>query len=114
MGDLSYLWPYLTLLLVGVLPNEAWRILGMVVGRSLDEKSEPFVWLKAVATALLAVVIAQLILSPPGQLASPSLAVRLGAAVVGFLGFLLLRRSTIAGVLIGAATLVIGALMLPG
>lgn len=113
MGDLSYLWPYLALLLVGVLPNEAWRILGMVVGHSLDEKSEPFVWLKAVATGLLAAVIAQLILSPPGQLASLSMAVRLGATVAGFLVFVLLRRSAIAGMLIGVGALVVGGLLFP-
>lgn len=114
MGDLSSLWPYLALLLVGVLPNEAWRILGMAVGRSLDENSEPFVWLKAVATGLLAAVIAQLVLSPPGQLASLPISVRLGATLAGFLGFLLLRRSTLAGLLIGVGALVVGALVFPG
>jgi hypothetical protein len=100
--------------LVGVLPSEVWRIVGMAVGRSLDEKSEPFVWLKAVATGLLAAVIAELVLAPPGQLAALPISVRLGATLAGFLGFLLLRRSTFSGLLIGVGALVIGALLFSG
>lgn len=114
MSYLSNLWPYFALLLAGVIPNETCRVIGIVVGRSVDEKSEPFVWLKAVATALLAAVIAELILSPPGQLASVTISVRLGATFAGFLGFLLMRRSTIAGLLIGVGGLILGGLAFPG
>ena len=64
--------PYLALVLVGFLPNEIWRVLGIVIARGLDESSELLVWVRAVATAVLAGIIAQLILSPPGALASGS------------------------------------------
>ena len=34
------LWPYFVLILVGYLPNEIWRVLGLVLARGLDEDSE--------------------------------------------------------------------------
>ena len=105
--------PYLALVLVGFLPNEVWRILGIVVARRLDEESEFLVWVRAVATAVLAGVVAQLILMPPGALADVRLAVRLGAVVTGFLAFLCVRRSVFVGVLVGEITLVVAALTWP-
>ncbi len=110
VGDLG---PYLALVLVGFVPNEIWRILGIVIARGLDEGSELLVWVRAVATAVLAGIIAQLILTPPGALATVSLAVRLAAVVIGFLAFLLTRRSVFIGVLAGEVALVLGALMWP-
>jgi len=62
--------PYLALILAGFLPNEFWRVLGLVLVRGLDEKSEVIVWVRAVATAMLAAVLAQLILSSSGALAA--------------------------------------------
>ena len=59
------LWPYVVLILVGFLPNEVWRMLGILVARGLDEDSELLVWVRAVATAVLAGVISQLVLTPP-------------------------------------------------
>ena len=61
--------PYLVLLLVGFLPNEIWRLLGVWSARGIDEDSELIVWVRAVATAVLAAVIAKLTLVPPGALA---------------------------------------------
>jgi hypothetical protein len=107
----SALDPYLALILVGFLPNEIWRWIGVVIGRGLDEESEIVLWVRAVATALVAGVIARLVLLPPGALASVPLAVRLTALAAGFLAFLLVRRSAFAGVLVGEAALVAGALL---
>jgi Branched-chain amino acid transport protein (AzlD) len=100
---------YALLLLVGFLPNEIWRMLGLVVGRGIDEDSEFFVWARAVAIAVLAGVIAKIILLPPGTLASVPLAVRLGAIGCGLLAFLLVRRSVFAGVVAGEIVLTLGA-----
>jgi hypothetical protein len=102
--------PYLALILVGFLPNEIWRWLGVVLGRGLDEDSEIIMWVRSVATALVAGVIARIVLFPPGALASVPIGVRLTAMAVGFLAFLLIRRSAFAGVLVGEAVLVAGAL----
>jgi len=104
----SALWPYLSLVFVGFLPNEIWRVLGLVLARGLNEDSEIVVWSRAVATAILAGVIAQLILFPAGALAGIPLSVRVGAAVFGFLAFLVVKRSVFAGVLAGEAALLAG------
>ena len=102
------LWPYLVLVIVGFLPNEIWRALGLVLARGLNEDSEIVVWSRAVATAILAGVIAKLIVFSSGALDSIPLPVRIGAAACGFLAFLLARRSVFAGVLIGEAALLLG------
>jgi hypothetical protein len=102
------LWPYLVLLLVGFLPNEIWRVLGLVLARGLNEDSEIVVWSRAVATALLAGVVAKLILFANGALTTVPLSVRVGAAVVGFLVFVLLKRSVFGGVIAGEAALLAG------
>ncbi len=105
---LADLWPYLVLILVGYLPNEIWRVLGLVLARGLNEDSEIVVWSRAVAIALLAGVIAKLILFANGALTTVPLSVRVGAAVLGFVAFVLLKRSVFAGVLAGEAALLIG------
>src|SRR5215467_10288050 len=97
--------PYLVLILVGYLPNEIWRVLGLVLARGLDEDSEIVVWSRAVATAILAGVIAKLILFPSGALANIPLVVRVAAAACGFAAFVGIRRSAFAGVLVGEAVL---------
>ena len=101
---------YVLLVLVGFLPNEIWRMLGLVVARGIDEDSELFMWARAVATAVLAGVIAKIILFAPGALAGVPLVIRLGAIACGFAVFLLVRRSVFAGVLVGEIVLIIGAL----
>jgi hypothetical protein len=106
------LMPYLVLILVGFLPTEIWRMLGLVVARGVDEASELLVWVRAVAVAVLAGVIAKLIMFPPGALAQVPLAVRLTAIAVGFGGFLLVRRSVFAGVAIGEVVLIAAANLL--
>jgi hypothetical protein len=108
MRELS---PYLLLLLVGFLPNEIWRWLGIVLARGLDEDAEPVVWVRAVATAVLAGVIARIIVLPPGALAGVAMPVRVAAMALGFAGFLALRRSALAGILIGEGALMLGAVL---
>ena len=68
-ATVAELWPYLLLILVGYLPNEMWRMLGLVLARGLNEDSEIVVWSRAVATAIIAGVIAKLILFAAGALA---------------------------------------------
>ncbi len=106
MADIG---PYLALILVGFLPNEVWRVLGLVLVRGIDEQSQIIVWVRAVATAILAGVLAQLVLASSGALAAIPLGVRVGAAVAGFAAFLALRKSVFAGVVVGEVTLLAGA-----
>lgn len=105
---MDVLWPYLLLVLVGFLPNEVWRALGLVLARGLNEDSQIVVWSRAVATAIIAGVIAKLILFSGGALATIPLGVRVGAAVLGFAAFLAVRRSVFVGVAAGEAVLLIG------
>jgi branched-subunit amino acid transport protein len=109
MNGLADLSPYLVLIAAGFLPNEVWRMLGIVVAHGLDEGSELVTWVRAVATGLLAGVVAKIILFAPGALADVHLSVRLLAIGIGFVVFLLVRRSVLAGVLAGEAVLILGA-----
>lgn len=92
----------LVLVLAGVLPNEIWRMLGLWLGGGLDESSEILVWVRATATAILG-VITQLLIAPPGELATIPIALRFAATIGGFLAFLLMRKSVLAGVMTGEA-----------
>jgi len=114
MSSLPGLAPYLVLIAAGFLPNEIWRMLGIVAAHGLDEGSELVVWVRAVATALLAGVVAKIILFPPGGLADVPLAIRLSAMAGGFAAYLLMRRSVLAGVLAGEAVLILGAFWFAG
>ena len=103
---------YLVLLLVGFLPSDVWRLLGVVVARGIDEQSELILWVRAVAIAVLAGVIAKLALFPPGALAGVPLSVRLAAIAGGFLAFVLARGSVFVGVAAGELMLVAGGALL--
>ena len=109
----SELTAWLALMLIGFLPNEMWRWLGVVFARGLDEGAEILVWVRAVATAILAGVIAKLTIFAPGVLATVPTPVRLAAVLIGFLAFVLIRRSVLAGVIVGEIALVVGALIFP-
>jgi hypothetical protein len=96
------------LLFAGVIPNQVWRMLGLWLGSGIDEGSELLVWVRAVATAILAGVIAQIVVEPPGALATVPALVRYGAVAVGFAAFMLSRRSTLIGVVCGEVVMLAG------
>jgi hypothetical protein len=98
----------LVLLLAGFLPNEVWRMLGLWFGGGIDEGSELLVWVRAVATAILAGVIAQILVSPPGALASIPGWLRYAAVAAGFAVFIVMRRSIFAGVACGELVMLAG------
>lgn len=84
-GDL---WSYAFILVAGVLATDVWRWLGVLAGNRLREDSEAMLWVRAVATALVAAVIARLVLYPTGTLAELPAWVRAGAALAGFAVYL--------------------------
>jgi hypothetical protein len=90
----------------GFLVSEMWRWLGLLVGNRLDVTGELFRWVRAVATALVACMVARMLLFPAGALADISLVVRLGAFAGGFLFYFAVLRSLIAGVAGGTALLI--------
>jgi len=98
----------LVLVFAGFLPNEIWRMLGLWLGSGVDEGSELLVWVRAVATAILAGVIAQILIAPPGALASVPDWLRYGAVAGGFAVFMATQRSIFAGVVGGELLMLAG------
>src|SRR5258707_12066623 len=109
MSDILGDWHSLTVLvLAGFRPNEVWRMLGLWLGGGVDEGSELLVWVRAVATAILAGVIAQILVFPPGALASVPGILRYGAVAAGLAVFIVTRRSIFAGVVGGEVVMLAG------
>lgn len=109
MSDFIGDWHALLILLIaGVFPNQIWRMLGLWFGSGLDEGSELLIWVRAVATAILAGVIAQILVQPPGALASVPDWLRYAAVAGGCIGFILTRRSIFAGVASGELLMLAG------
>ena len=106
--------PYLFILLAGTLMTDIWRWLGVLAGNRLRDDSEALNWVKAVATALIAGVIGNLILFPSGALASAPVALRLAAAALGWAAFMAARKSILAGVVAAELVLIVGWFMISG
>ncbi len=111
MSALGIYAPYALLILVGFLPNEVWRMLGVVLARGLDEDSEIIVFARAVATAILTGVVGKLVIFAPGALAGVPIWLRLGATALGLAAFVLFRRSVLAGIVVATAAIMAGALV---
>lgn len=107
----AWWWPYLFVVLAGFIPTEIWRHLGVVLAGDLSEESSALMWVRAVATALVAAVIAKLILYPTGALAATHPAMRVGAAAAGFAVFKAMGNNVLAGVLAAEAILIGGWLL---
>ncbi|HVI29317.1 AzlD domain-containing protein [Hansschlegelia sp.] len=92
--------------------NEIWRALGVVLSARLDEDGALFAWVRMVATALVAGLVAKLVLSPSGGFALAPLWLRLGSAGVGIAAYTLGRRSLALGVAAAEVALVLGVVAL--
>jgi len=105
------LYAYLLVILAGFLPTDVFRFAAVLFSRRLDEDSEALIFVRAVATALLAGVIARLVLIPTGDLAGVPLWLRLLTIAAGVAGYLLFRKSVFAGVIIAEIVIVGGAVL---
>ena len=76
-GSIDGLQTYLVLFLAGALATEVWRWLGLAVGGRIDVGGGLFQWVRAVATALVAGMVARMVLFPVGALADVGLALLL-------------------------------------
>ena len=99
-------WHYAFILIAGWLATDIWRFLGVYLGGRISEESDLLVLVRAVATALVAAVIGNLIVFPSGALAGTALALRIAAAALGFAAYLYLGRRIVVG--IAAAEIVLG------
>jgi branched-subunit amino acid transport protein len=101
-------WFIFVAILAAFAANEVWRVVGVALSARLDEDSAVFAWVKMVATALVAGLVAKLVLNPTGGFALAPVWLRLGAVAVGVAAYALGRRSLALGVAASAATLVVG------
>jgi hypothetical protein len=85
--------------------SDFWRVLGALLASRIDERSQLFRLVRAVATALVSALLVRLVVYPTGAMASVPLALRLGSMAVGFVAYLALRRSLVAGTLACEVTL---------
>ena len=104
-------WPFAFILVAGWLATDAWRFLGVFLGGRVREDAEALVLVRALATALVAAVIGNLIVFPSGALAATPLALRLLAASGGFVAYLLVRRNVLVGLVAAEAILLAGILI---
>lgn len=105
-------WPLLFILLAGALPTYVFRVMGVIVGGRVREDSEALVFVRCVATALVAGVIAQLILYPNGELANSPMWLRVGSAAAGFIAYLIAGKRLLVGIVVTEALLVTGLISL--
>lgn len=105
------LYAYLLVLLAGFLPTDVFRFAAVLFARRLDEDSEALIFVRAVATALLAGVIARLVLAPSGDLAGVPLWLRLATIAVGVVTYFLFRKSVLAGVIAAEIVIIGGAIL---
>lgn len=98
--------PYLFILLAGWLPTGMWRYFGVFFAGNLDEDAEILVFIRTLATALVAAVIAKLVLYPEGALALSPLWLRLSCTASGFAAYWFSGRRVFVGVVVAEALLV--------
>lgn len=101
----AWWWPYLFITLAGFLPTDIWRWAGVALGTRLDEASPFMVLVRAIATALVAAVIGNLVVFPQGALAAVPLVARIMAALCGFSAYLLAGKKVIIGILVAEGLL---------
>ncbi len=101
-------WPYLFIAIAGWLATDIWRWLGVLAGNRLREDSEVLNWVRAVATALVAAVVAKLILYPTGVLEASPMWLRLGSIAVGASAFFAAGKKPAIGIGASIAALAAG------
>lgn len=108
----SWWWPYVFIAIAGWLATDIWRWLGVLVGNRLKQDSAALTWVRAVATALLAAVIAKLVLYPVGELKNVPVALRLIALSAGFAAFLIGGKRIWVAIVVALGLLIGGQLLL--
>ena len=80
-------WPgggmWITVLAAGLAATYVWRWLGVLLVKRIDPRSPALLLVRAVATALVAALVARMVFFPSGLLAQTSLATRLAALGCG-------------------------------
>lgn len=109
----TWWWPYVFIVLAGWLATDVFRFLGVFFGGRLSETSEVLVIVRAVATALVAAVVGNLVFHPAGALENVPVTLRAGAFGAGFVVYLLTGKNVLAGIFCAEAAL-LGGIYLTG
>lgn len=101
----AWWWPYVFIAIAGWLATDIWRWAGVLIGNRLKQDSAALTWVRSVATALLAAVIAKLVLYPVGELQNVPVSVRLVAVAAGFAAFLVSGKRIWVGIVVALGLL---------
>lgn len=104
----TWWWPFVFIVLAGCAMTYPWRALGVFLGGRIRDDSEILVLVRAVATALVAAVIGNLICFPSGPAAETTLLLRVAAAGAGFAAYLFLGRMILLGVVVAEVVFGLG------
>ena len=84
-----------------------WRLFGVLASRQMTADSPLILWVRAVATALIAALVVRFIYAPSGLLAETELSSRMVALAAAVGGYVASRRRIEAGVAAAAIVFVI-------
>ena len=96
MTDGSAIWFYV--IVAGALVTYVWRLFGVLLVSRIDPQGVILTWVRAVATALVAALVARMLLTPSGLLAHTALPARLGALAAGVLAWRIMGKRVEPGV----------------
>ena len=96
-----------TFIIAGVFATWLWRFIGALAASRIDPESPVFAWVRCVASALVAALVAHLIFAPSGLLAGSALWARLAAFAGGLIVFAISRRSVPWGVAAATAAMLV-------
>ena len=104
----TWWWPYVFISVAGWKTTDSFRYLGVYLGGRIREDAEILVLVRAIATALVAAVIGNLICFPAGAAAGTTFALRAFSAVAGFAGYFFLGRKVLLGIVVAEAIFGLG------
>ena len=93
-------WSLPAIILAAAVVSDFWRVLGALISARIDENSASFRFVRCVATALIAAILARLVLYPTGTMAEVPVGLRIGAMACGFIAYRLANRSMVVGTLV--------------
>ncbi|MTI16394.1 AzlD domain-containing protein [Rhodobacteraceae bacterium RKSG542] len=104
----NWWWPYVMIAVAGWIATDMWRWIGVFASGKMSETSQIFIWVRAVATALIAGIIARLILFPSGELAETPMWLRILAAAWGAFSYKVAREHLMVGIVSAEVVLISG------
>jgi hypothetical protein len=103
---------WLAIPMAGVLATYAWRFLGVILVARIDPRGGLLAWVRAVATALVAALVARMVLFPAGLLAETSILARVLGLAAGLVFWRLSGGRLAAAVGLAAGTFLLMQLVL--